>query len=121
MKYKIKIRTSEITFDTSLDGNDFNNYYQSVEDIEMDFQIEFSCGDGLYFQDLLQQDWECDNLEDKIVTEKLIDQYDGKVDFNLIRYKGKEYKNPYLSFEYDDRDSFMLERLRYSKHKVSVR
>lgn len=133
MKYKIKIRTSEITFDHSLDKNDFNNYYDSIEDIENDFNIEFSCGDGLFYSDIVErlfnieyytpsdELFDCKIKEEQILLEKQIEFYDGKVDFNLIRYKGKEYINPFLSFVYNDSEIIYLEHDRYSNFRVEIK
>lgn len=53
--------------------------FRSTERIESTLGIEFSCGDGLFLSD----------LEEK---PELLEKYDGKVDVNLVRRKGKLMK-----------------------------
>lgn len=129
MRTKIKIRSSDISLERSHDDEDFNNYYECFEDIENDFEIEFSCGDGLFYSDFFEQMFRI-NRGDLIANEESLrelnyymEYYDGKVDTSLFRYKDtkKLFKNCYLSFIYNDSDSIHLEEERYSNFKVEVR
>jgi hypothetical protein len=50
----------------------------SVEDIEENFDIEFSCGDGKYLSDLWAWSESGDSLKAKVADEELL-KYDGNV------------------------------------------
>lgn len=50
----------------------------SIEDIEENFDIEFSCGDGKYLRDLWAWSESGDSLQAKVADEEL-EKYDGNV------------------------------------------
>lgn len=63
---------SKGTFDRLVD------YMGSVEDIERNFGIEFSCGDGKFLNELWQ--WSYNEQRTKaIVSDEEMEKYDGKV------------------------------------------
>jgi hypothetical protein len=53
-------------------------YCGSVEDLERNFQIEFSCGDGRYMSDLWRWSENGDGLQATVSDEEL-EQYDGNI------------------------------------------
>lgn len=60
-------------------SNDFNgliDIFKSIEQIEEDFGIEYSCGDNLFYDDI--QDIE------------LLKKYDGKLDMGCFRIKSSK-------------------------------
>ena len=63
-------------------------YFDNIEHLENVFDITFSCGDGLFYDDL---------------EEALQDRYDGKVDTRLFRENLtlKEHTDSILSMVYD--------------------
>jgi len=68
-----------------------NRFFQSPESIEQVFGFEFSCGDGLFLSDIIDDD-------------ELLAKYDGEVDDSLIRMRdGTLISEKYtLSFTYND-------------------
>jgi hypothetical protein len=63
---------SKGTFDRLVD------YMGSVEDIERNFGIEFSCGDGKFFDEFWQWSDDGQGLR-AVVSDEMLDKYDGKV------------------------------------------
>jgi hypothetical protein len=53
-------------------------YCGSVEDVEQNFQIEFSCGDGKYFSDLWKWTDGGEGLH-AVGSDEELEKYDGKV------------------------------------------
>ena len=112
MKHKIKVHQTEVLDD------EFFDYFKCVESIEDSFEIEFSCGDGLFYSDLLSDYVLFDNEN----QDENLDFYDGKVDITLFRDKDDNlHKNSYLSFDYNDKEDIWEERDRYSNFKITKR
>jgi len=54
-------------------------YCGSVEDVERNFEIEFSCGDGKYMSDLWKWTDENKNGLQATISDEELEQYDGNV------------------------------------------
>ena len=60
------------------------DYWKCWEDIETDFKIDVSCGDGKYIPDL-----------------PIVNEYDGLVDAHRFRSNDREYFNEKMIFSFD--------------------
>ena len=68
------------------------HWFGSVENIEILFRVEFSCGNGLFLSQLeADQDWNTFNV------------YDGHVDPSLFTYEGRLMQGPCrFKFSYNE-------------------
>jgi hypothetical protein len=78
----------EIGFDASEKALEM---FDCVENLEKLFGFEFSCGDGLFMSDIESDD-------------AMLEKYDGKVDWSLLRKDRKliQTSTIYLRCDYDD-------------------
>lgn len=67
-------------------------WFGNVENIELYFGVEFSCGDGLFLSQL-EEDQDLNTFA----------EYDGKVDTDLFYYNGRLIRGPHaFKFSYNE-------------------
>lgn len=103
---------------------DMTRYFDSVENIEKVFNIEFACGlkDGNYvfikdiFNVVISDDIDSEEFRK---NDELLAEFDGKVIDTVFRYKGKVYNclKTGVKFEVD----YWVDTGEYSKAKVKFR
>jgi hypothetical protein len=84
----------------------------SVEDIEEDFDIEFSCGDGKYLRDLWEWSESGDSLRAAVADEEL-EKYDG----NVCTDHPPRHREDKKQFKVDKPYRFTI---KYSEHREEL-